>query len=391
MVRQLTADGWECHVALPAPARLADEYAAAGARMHLIPMRRLTTSGGAARWASYLAAWPLTVLRLAALGRRVGAGVLHTNSLHSWYGWAAARLIGVAHIWHAREVVVQSAAALRVERFLTAHFADQVVAISGAVASQFASQSDSPAVPARRVEVVLDEADPTVFCPARAGAFRRRVGIADDAPLAGSVARIDTWKGFEVLLDAVPTLRRARPDLELVVAGGAVGGKDDYARALARRAGDTEGVHWLGPRRDVAELIADLDVFVQVSTEPEPFGLVLVEALACGVPVVAGAAGGPLEILPAAASASGRLVDPGDADQLARAVLCLLPAGASSTDARRSRPPLRAPSPPRLAELFADVLDRPRRKGCGPRGSGPKGSRLRGSGLRPPSPTRLEQ
>lgn len=353
MVRQLTAGGWECHVALPAPARLADEYAAAGARMHLVPMRRLTTTGTGWRWLAFAAAWPVTVLRLALLGRRVGATLVHTNSLHSWYGWAAARLLRVAHVWHAREVVVQSGAALRVERYLTAHFADKVVAISGAVAAQL--RGGRPADD--RVEVVLDEADPQVFFPARAGAFRPRVGIADDVPLVGSAARIDTWKGFEVLLDAFGTLREARPELQLVIAGAAVGGKDDYAKDLQRRASALEGVHWLGSRRDIAEVMADLDVFVQVSTEPEPFGLVLVEALACGVPVVAGAAGGPLEILPAAASPAGRLVTPGDPRALAEAVLSLLPVGPSSTQARMSRSPLRVPSPPRLAALFDEVLE----------------------------------
>ena len=48
MLRQLAEDGWECHVAVPAPARLADEYAAAGAVLHIVPMARLTTSGGPA-------------------------------------------------------------------------------------------------------------------------------------------------------------------------------------------------------------------------------------------------------------------------------------------------------------------------------------------------------
>ena len=60
MGRQLATDGWECHVAVPAPARLADEYAAAGISLHVVPMARLTTSGGPAWWADYAARWPVT-------------------------------------------------------------------------------------------------------------------------------------------------------------------------------------------------------------------------------------------------------------------------------------------------------------------------------------------
>ncbi len=359
MIRQLAEDGWECHVTVPAPARLADEYAAAGAVLHIVPMARLTTSGSPLRWGAYAARWPLAVVRLAVLILRIRVQVVHSNSLHSWYGWAAAALTRRPHVWHAREMVFQSSAALRVERWLARHFAVVVIAVSAAVGAQL-----DPA----NVTVITDEADPARFRPDMAGRFRAGAGIGDEVPLIGSVARLDTWKGFGVLLDAYPALRAACPRVELVVAGGVVPGKEEYADALERRAASLPGVHWLGPRRDVGELMADLDVFVQVSTEPEPFGLVLVEALAAGVPVVAGAAGGPLEIL-AASDANpdansdansdanpdaslGRLVAPGDAPALAAAALALLPSTPSSTIRRRARRPLRQPGRPRFAAVF---------------------------------------
>jgi glycosyltransferase involved in cell wall biosynthesis len=355
MIRQLVAAGWECHVAVPAPVRLAAEYQTAGAVVHPTPMARLTTSGTRARWLAYLLRWPVTVLRLAGLARRVDADVIHSNSLHSWYGWAAAALTRRPHVWHAREIVFQSARALQVERWLTRHFADEVIAVSEAIAAQL-----QPAP----VTVIRDEADPERFRPDRAGRFRAGAGIADGVPLVGSVARLDTWKGFDVLLDAVGPIRAARPDAEVVIAGGAVAGKEEYAARLQARAAALPAVHWLGPRADVPDLMADLDVFVQVSTEPEPFGLVLVEALAAGVPVVAGAEGGPLEILgrQAPADSAGRLVPPGNPRALAAAVLALLPAQPSSAAGRRARLPLRQPQPARFAALFDQVARRGRRR-----------------------------
>jgi len=358
MIRRLTDDGWECHVAVPAPARLADEYAAAGAVVHITAMAHLTTSGGNGRWLVYALRWPVSVVRLAILARWVRADVIHSNSLHCWYGWAAAVLVRRPHVWHAREIVFQSAHALRLERWLACHFADAVIAMSGAIAAQLDPSN---------VTVIIDEADPRRFCPDRAGRFRTEAGIADTAPLVGSAARLDTWKGFDVLLDAFPAMRAARPGLELVVAGGTVTGKEDYAEHLRRRAAALEGVHWLGSRRDVPLVMADLDVFVQVSTEPEPFGMVVVEALASGVPVVAGAAGGPLEILgPDAATTagtpSGRLVEPGDAQLLAQAVVALLPSGPSSVDHRRGRPILRLPEPARFSQLLDRVAAEGRRR-----------------------------
>jgi glycosyltransferase involved in cell wall biosynthesis len=358
MIRQLTQDGWECHVAVPAPARLADEYAAAGAALHIVPMARLTTSGGLSRWIVYAGRWPLSVWRLTRLARGIRAGVIHTNSLHSWYGWAAAALVRLPHVWHAREIVFQSPAALRVERWLARHGADVVVAVSAAVAAQL-----DPA----NVTTIIDEADPERFRPDRAGRFRSTVGVDDTSPLVGSVARIDTWKGFEVLLDAFPAMRARRPGLELVVAGGPVAGKERYFAQLQARAAGLPGAHWLGARLDIPDLMADIDVFVQVSTETEPFGMVVVEALVSGVPVVAGAAGGPLEILGSEAAhpdgtAAGRLVTPGDPANLADAVVDLLPAGLSSTARRRARRPLRPNHPADYAAVFDSVRMRGRRR-----------------------------
>src|SRR5438445_11051865 len=94
MIRTLPRSSFICHVAVPAPSPMAEELRAAGATVHVVPMRRLTGSGGAGYWLGYAAAWPLTVVRLALLARRVKADVIHTNSLHSLDGWAAPAPVG---------------------------------------------------------------------------------------------------------------------------------------------------------------------------------------------------------------------------------------------------------------------------------------------------------
>ena len=343
MVTDLAAAGWECHVALPPSPRLAAGYEAAGATLHEVPMRRLTLSGSRAAWAAgFAAGWGPTVARLAALARRVGADVVHSNTLHDLYGPAAARLAGRPHVWHAREIVVQSGAALRLERALARKSA-AVVAVSEAVAAQ---------LDGRNVTVVRDLADRARFAPWHAGRFRATVGIGDTVPVVGAATRLDSWKGVDVLLDAVPALRAAQPEVEVVVAGAAVGDKEAYAADLEARARSL-GVHWLGHRRDVPDMLADLDCFVQLSTLPEPWGLGLVEALASGCPVVATAAGGPVEIVTALPPGHGALVPAGDAAGAAAAVSALLPV-ATSTASRRNRPqvaPALDPGTPMAAVL----------------------------------------
>ena len=219
--------------------------------------------------------------------------------------------------------------ALRVEQLLAKHFAWRVVAVSRPVAAQFHGPN---------VVVVHDALAPEDgLSPDRAGEFRAGAGIADDVPLVGAAGRLDTWKGFDVLLSAFPEVRRQRSDAQLVVAGGAVRGKESYAEELEALARRTEGVHWLGSRRDMAELMADLDLFVLPSTEPEPFASAALEALASGVPLAATDHGGSPEMLQECPPGSGQLFVPKDASALAQAVLALLPAGPSSVDRRRAR------------------------------------------------------
>jgi glycosyltransferase involved in cell wall biosynthesis len=346
MLRSLPPDEFDCHVALPGRSPLAEEFAAAGATLHTVPMERLSTSHDAGEWAGYATGWPVAVVRLARLVRRLRIDVVHSNSLHSLYGWAAAAITRRPHVWHAREIVVQSRVAMQLERFLARHFAVKVVCMSQAIADQL-----DPA----NVEVLYETVDPADFRPALAGRFRDRVRIPDDAPLVGAVGRIDTWKGFDVLLDAFERAKGRRSDLHLVVAGAPVTGKEQLAIDLATRATQLADVHWLGPRTDTPELFADLDLFVLPSTEPEPYGIVVVEALASGTPVVVTDAGGAPEIVARAAPGSGTTVPPGDAAALADAIVGNAPAttGAAARSGRPASQP--AAHSGRFAEIFRDA------------------------------------
>jgi glycosyltransferase involved in cell wall biosynthesis len=365
MLRSLPPAEFECHVVVPAEPPLRAEYESAGAAVHIVPMTRISRSHGANQWLTYACGWPLAVARLTRLIRTLDIDVVHTNSLHSWYGWAAAAITRTPHVWHAREIVVQSDRALTVERFLTRHFAARVVCMSSAIADQ---------LPGADTVVIAETADPDEFSPAHAGQFRAAVGIPDDAPLVGGAGRIDTWKGFDVLLDAFPIVRESVPDAHLVIAGGAVAGKEWLADELAARAATLPHAHWLGPRTDIPDVLADLDCFVLPSTEPEPYGLVAVEALASGVPAVLTDGGGPREIAAAATPGAATLVPPGDPAALADAIRRTLGTnGPTSTESRRARPVLRTAEPERFAAVFRGVHQPALRRPSRPR---PPKSRL---------------
>ncbi|HEX6909739.1 MAG TPA: glycosyltransferase, partial [Longimicrobium sp.] len=142
----------------------------------------------------------------------------------------------------------------------------------------------------------------------------------------GLVATMGRWKGHAVFLRAVAALPRELPVRAYVVGGGIyrTAGSEVDAGALRRRAaalGIADRVGFTGFAHDPAAAMRALDVVVHASTQPEPFGLVIAEAMACGRAVVASAAGGAGEIVTPGHDALA--VYPGDADGLSRAIGCL--------------------------------------------------------------------
>ena len=162
--------------------------------------------------------------------------------------------------------------------------------------------------------------------PARLAA-RRHLGLPSDALVLLSVSRLVPRKGMDVLIRAVARLQRTRPDLVLAIGGA---GRDERRlAAIARLAGVQ--VRWLGrlSEEDLPLAYGSADVFAMccrerwLGLEQEGFGIVFLEAAACGVPQVAGRSGGSAEAVED--GETGFVVsDPGDERQVAAALEPLL-------------------------------------------------------------------
>jgi glycosyltransferase involved in cell wall biosynthesis len=177
-------------------------------------------------------------------------------------------------------------------------------------------------------------------------------------PTVGIVGRLEPWKGQEIFLRAAVRLAEARADLRFMVVGGAIlgweGSYPDDLRRLAADLGIADRVHFANHQVDVHPWYDALDVVVHASFG-EPFGLVLVEAMALGKPLVATNLGGPLEIVED--GISGLLVPPGDPERLADAVERILAdPGLASTLSLGAAERASAFTEERMAEGFADLL-----------------------------------
>lgn len=181
--------------------------------------------------------------------------------------------------------------------------------------------------PRRKVRLVhpgaaLDGATSALAIPP--AVMRERLGLPVKGPLVGIVARLQRWKGVHVFLDAVAQLQGMHAGLHAVVVGGAHETEPGYEAELHQQAaalGLSNTVIFAGFQSNAVEWMQAMDVVVHAS-DREPFGIVVIEAMALGKPVVAGAEGGPAEII--GDEANGLLAPYGDAAALARAIARVL-------------------------------------------------------------------
>lgn len=158
--------------------------------------------------------------------------------------------------------------------------------------------------------------------------MRAGLGVPPDRLVATMVGNIREWKGQHVVLEALGRLPTAvRDRLVLLVAGDGDSPELPYFQSLLRLQeehglGDT--VRFLGTRRDVPDLLAASDLAIHASVLPEPFGLVVVEAMGLGVPVIAARLGAPADVV---AEGSGLLFDPSSPEELAAALTRLVEEG----------------------------------------------------------------
>jgi glycosyltransferase involved in cell wall biosynthesis len=150
--------------------------------------------------------------------------------------------------------------------------------------------------------------------------IRRALGVADDTVAIIQVSRMEAWKGHRLHLDALAKLKD-NPRWTCWMVGGAQRPEEQkYMREIqgqAARLGISDRVRFLGQRSDVPSLLAAADIFSQPNLGAEPFGIVFIEALAAGLPVVTTAMGGPKEIID---ESCGMVAPPGNAELVAAAL-----------------------------------------------------------------------
>lgn len=329
---------WERHLLAPAEGPLVSRARELGTAVHVVPMppalARLGESGSdgsVTRLARGLAG---AAVALRGYERQVGAvleqiapQVIDSNGLKAHVVVARSK-IRARRLWHLHDYLSPRPASRRLLRHYAAR-CDAWVANSASVAADvrrvIGTRSGRPEV------VVPNGVDLDAFAtPAEALDLDRLSGLppAPHGTLrVGLVATFARWKGHDVFLRALARLPETLP-LRGYIIGGPLydtgGGQYSMGelRELARDLGCADRVGFTGFQRSAPAAMRALDVVVHASTAPEPFGLVLIEAMAAGRPLITSATGGAAEIVTAGDNALVHAA--GDPASLAAAIQALV-------------------------------------------------------------------
>ncbi len=265
----------------------------------------------------------LSFLKVAKILKQYPVDVIHTHNTQPLLDGTLGSLLSlekhrIIHTDHAREF--PDKARYMFMEWLMSHFVHRVVGVSTHTTANLRAYEKIPDSKLLTIEngVDLERFSCGVDCIQK----RSELGIAQDTPLIGVIARLEPVKGVEHLLRAMPTVLGRHPRLTLLIVGdGSIKG---FLEQECNRLGISKHVVFTGARGDVPQLLKLLDVYV-LPSESEGLPIGILEAMASGCPIVASHVGGVPDVLEHMTSAL--LVPPADPLRLAEAVSTLLSSG----------------------------------------------------------------
>jgi glycosyltransferase involved in cell wall biosynthesis len=314
VIRCLDPARYAAHVILPHAGPFAAAYRALGVPVHIVPLKKMKNTWDARWHAAYLLRAPARIHRVHALLTRLQPRIVHINSSVEWLAGLAARRYctrsGARLVWHVREAELRPALVERLVFGAVLRWADRIIAISRPVAGRMGTDA--------RIDVVSVGVDLT-RAPDPAAALSPR------PPVIGWVGRLAPGKGVETALQVFEVVAAAWPDARLAIQGATVPEHSGFAvwlRGVVARHPAADRIEWNADGEPGWALYPRCAVVVHLPARPEGMGRTVIEAQACGTPVLTWPHGGLSDAVDP--GRSGVLVPVGDVAAAAAAVIGLL-------------------------------------------------------------------
>ena len=319
MAKELKGNGFSPVVIMKYSTPIVSLYEQAGVPVHIFPIVRLQKNRSLMTLLSYPIAIANSIIILRRFIRSAQIDLVHTNDLLDFYANLAARISGVPSIQHIR-MILEPSRLQKLLSFLSAAFSSHIICVSKAVQqTMFPDREEN-------ISVVYDWLDMEAVKHTNGNAsLHTELGLAKTTSLVGCVGRIEAWKGQHVFLAAANLLAPENPNLHFVIVGSATPNKEDYLEELKKNRALSpykNQISFLGQRSDIANIMRNCSIMVHASTAPEPFGLVVMEAMSCGTVVVGANDGGVREQIED--GVNGYLYQPGNPQDMASKISAAL-------------------------------------------------------------------
>lgn len=259
--------------------------------------------------------------------KREQIDVVYTNTITPIEGAIAARVNGIPHIWHIREILQNDSTLkpilpIRFTYKIVAYLSDRIIVISNAqkshIMAYIAKNNNSKLL---LIYNGVNISDFEIKSKNERDCFRKKLGLSEQSLLVGCIGSLNERKAQTDLVETARIVTNRLKDVYFIMVGD---GDSQYISQIRSKICEynlQKRVIIYGPVKDIAPVYNSIDLLVSTS-RVEPFGRTIIEAMAAEKPVIAVRAGGPEEII--IEGKTGFLVSKGDIEMLADSIVKLL-------------------------------------------------------------------